>query len=94
MMVIFLLLNIHLVLGQAPGDFQELCRTDFRYRPNHDWIPYVNDTTVGVRGDVKWKILVDQHDYQKILNTGVGTAPVWTRRDVDGDGRRVCINCP
>ena len=89
MKVIFLLLNIHLVLGQAPGDFQDLCRTDYRYRTLHDWIPYVNDTTVGVRGDVKWQILVDQNDYQHILGTGVGSSPVWMRRDVDRDGRQV-----
>ena len=91
MKVIFLLLNIHLVLGQAPGDFQQICRTDFRYRPLHDWIPYVNDTTVGVRGHVKWQILVDQNDYQRILETGVGSSPVWMGRDVDGDGRQVAM---
>ena len=89
MKVIFLLLNIHLVLGQAPGDFQDICRTDFRYRALHDWIPYVKNTTVGVRGDVKWQILVDQNDYQSILNTGVGPSPVWISRDFDGDGRQV-----
>ena len=56
-----------LINGQAPGDFQELCRTDFRYRVVHDWIPYVNDTSVGVRGDVKWQIFVDQNDYQHLV---------------------------
>ena len=80
----------HLVFGQAPGDFQEICRTDFRYRTLHDWIPYVNDNiTLGVRGDVKWQILVDQNDYQHILGTGVGSSPVWMSRDIDGDGRQV-----
>ena len=81
-----------LVVGQAPGDFQEICRTDFRYRMLHDWIPYVNDTTIGVCGDVEWKILVDQNDYQHILGTSVGSSPVWMRRDIDGDGRQVRIS--
>ena len=91
--VFFLVISLmQLVFGQAPGDFHKICRTDFRYRMPHDWIPYVNDTTVGVRGDVKWQILVDQNDYQHILRRGVGSSPVWKRRDIDGDGLQVWIN--
>ena len=89
--VVFLLVVslMQLVFGQAPGDFQDICRTDFRYHTLHDWIPYVKDTTVGVRGDAKWQILLDQNDYQYILNQGIGSSPVWMTRDIDGDGRQV-----
>ena len=86
---IHLLLDVVLVLGQAPGDSQDICRTDFRYRVLHDWIPYVNDTAVGVRGDVKWQVLVDQYDYQNILGQASIPAGVWMQRDVDGDGVQV-----
>ena len=80
---------IQLAFGQAPQDFHEICRTDFRYRTLHDWIPYVNDTTIGVCGDVKWQVLVDQNDYQHVLG-GITIPPgVWTGRDVDGDDRQV-----
>ena len=77
-------------MGQAPGDFQEICHTDFRYRVHHDWIPYVNETSVGVRGDVKWQVLVDQYDYRNILGPSNIPPGVWMNRDVDGDGLQVC----
>ena len=77
-----------LIKGQAPGDSQDICRTDFRHRTPHDWIPYANDTSVGVRGDVKWQVLLDQYDYQNILGSGIPPG-VWTARDVDGDGVQV-----
>ena len=78
-----------LIKGQAPGDRQQRCRTDFRYYDGlHDWVPYVNDTSVGVRGDVKWQVLLDQYDYQNILGNGIPPG-VWTARDVDGDGNQV-----
>ena len=73
--------------GQAPGDAQSFCRTDFRYRTPHDWIPYVNDTSVGVRGQVKWQVLLDQYDYQQILGESAIPPGVWISRDFDGDGR-------
>ena len=82
-----------LIKGQAPEDSQQLCRTDFRYYDGlHDWIPYANDTSVGVRGDVKWQVLLDQYDYQNILGTSGIPAGVWTARDVDGDGNQVYEN--
>ena len=86
--IIFNVLFLNLVLGQAPGDFSLTCRTHFRYRGFHDWIPYVNDTAVGVRGDVKWQVIVDQFDYENILGEGV-LAGVWTARDFDGGGGQV-----
>ena len=80
-----------LITGQAPGDLQEICRTNFRYRVAHDWIPYVNDTSVGVRSEVKWQVLLDQYDYQNLLGSGQIPSSVWLNRDVDGDGLQVCV---
>lgn len=80
-----------LINGQAPGDVNEICRTNFRYRVNHDWIPYVNETSDGVRGDVKWQILIDQYDYQNILGNTRIPPGVWMQSDVDGDGVQVYI---
>ena len=95
MEVILFLLSMcfTLIVGQAPRDFQEICRTDFRYRTVHDWIPYVNDTSVGVRGDVKWQVLIDQYDYQNLLGASQIPASVWLNRDIDGDGLQVCMYC-
>ena len=87
--VFILLLDVVLVFGQAPGDSQDICRTNYRYRVLHDWIPYVNDTAVGVRGDVKWQVLVDQYDYQHILGQASIPPGVWLQRDIDGDGVQV-----
>ena len=85
---LFNVLCLRLVLGQAPGDFSEDCRINFRYRQFHDWIPYANDTAVGARGDVKWQVILDQYDYANILGE---TFPpgVWTARDFDGGGGQV-----
>ena len=94
-MNLLILLLVHvdvlLVWGQAPGDFQGICRTDFRYRIVHDWIPYVNDTADGIRGDVKWQVLIDQYDYQNILGEISIPPGVWTEKDLDGDNRKVWI---
>ena len=67
----------------APDDRHDICRTNFRYRVAHDWIPYANDTSSGT-----WKVLLDQYDYQNILGTGIPSG-VWTERDIDGDGKQV-----
>ena len=88
-LILFLLsMCFTLIVGQAPGDFQEICCADFRYRKLHDWIPYVNDTSVGVRGDVKWQVLIDQYDYQNLLGTGQIPASVWRSQLRMCDGRR------
>ena len=94
MMLTTFLFNIcfaSLVLGQAPGDFHSICRTNFRYRGQHDWIPYVNDTSDGVRGEVKWQVILDQYDYQNILGSGFSRG-VWTGGDFDRDGVQVWRN--
>ena len=93
-MICFLLsiLCFALAKGQtpvAPGDAQISCRTDFRYRRAHDWIPYVNDTSVGVRGEVKWQVLLDQYDYQNIIGPNQIPPSPWEIRDIDGDGVQV-----
>ena len=68
--------------AMAPDDRHSICRTDFRYRGFHDWIPYANDTSSG-----NWRMLLDQNDYQNILG---GFPPgEWTSEDFDGDGRTV-----
>ena len=70
-LTIFLLsMCFTIIVEQALGDFQEICRTDFRYRIVHNWILYVNDTSVGVRSEVKWQILIDQYNYQNLLGAG------------------------
>ena len=66
----------------APHDRHYICRTDFRYRAAHDWIPYANNTSSGT-----WKVVIDQYDYQNLLGTGIPPG-VWTRRDIDRDGRQ------
>jgi hypothetical protein len=77
-----------LVMGQpvAPMDADNTCRTNFMFRPAHDWIPYVNDTSDGVRGQVKWQVLLDQFDYENLIGPGP-----WEPRDVDGDSIQVCV---
>ena len=89
--VLFILgINFAFISGQAPKDAQQLCRTDFRYRRAHDWIPYVNDTSVGVSGDVKWQILLDQYDYENLVGDGLTPPSPWTTKDFDGDTYQVC----
>ena len=80
---------ITLIMGQAPGDFQTICRNSFQYRGIHDWIPYVNDTSDGVRGEVKWQVLLDQYDYQNILGENLFPPSPWEGRDFDGGGLQV-----
>ena len=75
----------------APEDVQTICRTSFEYRGPHDWIPYVNDTSVGVRGEVKWQVLLDNYDYQNLIGTNIFPPSVWEVWDFDGDGIEVCI---
>ena len=79
-----------LVVGQsvAPMDASTTCRTNSLHRAAHDWIPYVNDTSDGVRGQVKWQVLLDQYDYEILLDPNVATSP-WKAQDVDGDGFQV-----
>ena len=72
------------VVAVAPYDGHPTCRTNFRYRGHHDWIPYANNTSSGT-----WRMLVDQYDYQNVLGEFAFPAGVWTARDVDGDGRQV-----
>ena len=77
-----------LVMGQipvAPMDVLPTCRTNFNFRGAHDWIPFVNDTSDGVRGQVKWQVLLDQYDYENLLGPGLIPASPWEARDVDGD---------
>ena len=67
----------------ASGDYSPICRTDFRYRLAHDWIPYANDTSSGT-----WKVLIDQYDYQNLEGPGIPPG-VWSALDVDNDG--LCV---
>ena len=85
-----------LVVGQipvAPMDASTTCRTNFMFHEAHDWIPYVNDTSDGVRGQVKWQVLLDQYDYENLIGPGLNPASPWEARDVDGDGIQVSIAC-
>ena len=85
-----------LVVGQipvAPMDASTTCRTNFMFHEAHDWIPYVNDTSDGVRGQVKWQVLLDQYDYENLIGPGLIPASPWEARDVDGDGVQVSIAC-
>ena len=85
-----------LVVGQipvAPMDASSTCRTNFMFRGAHDWIPYVNDTSDGVRGQVKWQVLLDQYDYENLIGPGFPASP-WEARDVDGDGVQVACVVP
>ena len=67
-------------------DYDPVCRTDFRYRLSHDWIPYANASS----GDgIRWRVLVDQHDYQNIFGSQNVPPGVWKEVDVDGDGLNV-----
>ena len=70
----------------APYDRHSTCRTHFRYRGHHDWMPFANDTSDGT-----WRMLLDQYDYQNVLGEYTLPRGVWTARDVDGDGRQVLI---
>ena len=72
------------LLAIAPADYQAICRTDYRYRTAHDWIPYANDTSSGT-----WRVLIDQYDYQNILGESRIPPGVWSARDVDNDGLQV-----
>ena len=77
-------------LATAPNDYHEICRTDHRYRTQHDWIPYANDTSSGT-----WRVLIDQYDYQNILGESNIPPGVWSAKDVDGVGQQVMhdLNC-
>ena len=75
-----------LVVAVAPYDAHSTCRTHFRYRVHHDWIPYANDTSSGT-----WRMLVDQYDYQNVLGENALPPGVWTSKDVDGDTRQVTL---
>ena len=67
--------------------YHETCRTNFRYRSHHDWIPYANGSS---ENGIKWRVLVDQYDYQNVV--GFTFPPsVWKNIDEDGDSRGVSI---
>ena len=67
----------------CPPDHDPTCRTDHRYRVGHDWIPYANASS----GDgIRWRVLVDQHDYQNIFGDLFFPPGKWKAVDVDGDG--------
>lgn len=83
--LISLALCFVLTVGQiAPMDAEDTCRFGFRTRGAHDWIPYVNETSDGVRGEVKWQIILDQFDYTNLIGPGTPIGP-WQVRDFDGD---------
>ena len=70
----------------CPDDYDATCRTDYRYRIGHDWIPYANSSS----GDgVRWRVLVDQHDYQNIFGQFNIPPGKWKEVDADGDGLTV-----
>ena len=80
------------VIPIAPTDAQDTCRFGFQTRGAHDWIPYVNETSDGVRGEVKWQVILDQFDYTNLIGPGTPIGP-WQVRDFDGDSITVCVAC-
>ena len=82
------------IMGQtvsvAPMDIDTSCRNSFRTRAAHDWIPYVNDTSDGVRGEVKWQVILDQYDYSTLVEENPSLHSHWAVADFDGDGLTVC----
>ena len=70
----------------CPEEYDPICRTDYRYRVSHDWIWYANASS----GDgIRWRVLVDQHDYQNIFGSFLFPAGKWKELDADGDGINV-----
>ena len=67
-----LLASISLTSGQAPGDYNASCRTGTQ-NINNRMFP------------AEWKILLDTYDYRNLYDPA-NLNPVWTTRDVDGDG--------
>ena len=80
--LVFLIQLVLQTISTAPDDRHLICRTDFRYRSAHDWIPYANDTSSGT-----WKVLIDQYDYQNLIGPGIPPG-VWTAFDADMDGTK------
>ena len=70
----------------CPGDFDAICRTDFRYRVTHDWIPYANDSS---GNGIRWRMLYDQYDYQNIFGEFNIPPGKWKVHDADGNGNGV-----
>ena len=68
----------------APYDRHNICRTNFRYRVAHDWIPYANDTSTS---SGTWKVLLDQYDYQNLVDAGT-PAGVWSAGQFSPDSDR------
>ena len=70
--------------------YSDTCRTHFRYRAHHDWMPYANASS---GNGIKWRVILDQYDYQTLLGSSFfQTIPsTWKGVDVDGDGRSVRI---
>ena len=71
------------------GNYHGICRTDYQYRSAHDWIPYANSTS----GDgIKWRVIIDQYDYQNIFGQFNIPPGVWIAVDHDRDGLGVSIH--
>lgn len=67
----------------CPGDFHSICHTDFRYKVPHDWIPYASDSS---EDGIRWRMVIDQFDYQNIIGEFSIPEGVWKAVDHDGDG--------
>ena len=77
------LTQLSAVHSSCPEDYHGICRSDFRYRVTHDWIPYANAT--GADG-IKWRVIIDQYDYQNLLGESSIPPGVWKAVDQDKDG--------
>ena len=67
-------------------DYHETCRTNFRYRSHHDWMPYANASS---ENGIKWRVILDQYDYQTLVGEFSFPQGVWKDLDEDKDGRSV-----
>ena len=71
----------------CPEDYDPIWRTDFRYRVSHDWVPYAKASS----GDgIRWRVLVDQFDYQNIF--GEFNFPPGKWKAIDADGDRITVS--
>ena len=83
---LFGLLLVKTSAASCPEDYHGICRTDFRYRVTHDWIPYANATS---DDGINWRVIIDQYDYQNILGEFSIPPGVWKTFDQDKDGTEV-----
>lgn len=74
--VISLVLLILQALGQAPGDFNPICRTSASTNQDHI---FPNN----------WTLLLDSYDYQNLYNNITNPPPVWVAMSFDGDNANV-----